>query len=144
MDLPMLSKEQTIKHLNKGNNLLAFNIHDGTKRLFNNKNQKITIREIQQSSKVIYYLYCPKTYNKYKREAQIRDIKHFFGIIPLLLSSGFFMAFFNHSKLKYINSEYAPLIIALALSYIGCHFLVKIMNNFKTDQEEFRKLFLLD
>jgi hypothetical protein len=53
------------------------------------------------------------------------------------------MVYFNGGKIKHLSSSNAPLFIGLILSYIGCHFAIKLMDSFKAELDEFKKRFYL-
>lgn len=140
--LPPIPLEQAIKHFNNGSNLASLDIHTGKITFFNNKSN-ITVLDLKLNKKLLFYLDQEKEYKEFEIFCLKKQIINLIGVLPLFISTGFFMVYFNGGKIRHLSSQNAPLVIGLILSYIGCYFSIKLMDSFKDELEEFKKRFYL-
>ena len=146
MNLPQLPLSQAIKHYHAGNDLIVKEINTGKKWKFSNKpNSEISLDQVMKNDQNLYFfLSVQKDFEEFQKTSLKKSLGYTIGILPLLIAVGFFVAYTAKISLRFAPENHnVTLGMALILSYIGCHFLMKLASQFKEDLKEFRKRYYI-
>lgn len=130
----ILTPHQAWRKYQEGKTLIIINQKDKSFYKVNNLTHQVdmfSLSSLKGKGKEIY-LDCYDEFSKLESEYNKKGLYYLMGILPLFISVGFFFIYFNYPEKGARISQNSSLVLALVLSYIGCHSLIKL--NYLSDE----------
>ena len=134
----MLTPQQAWRKYQQGKTLIIINEKDRSFYKVNNLTHQVDIvslSSLKGKGKEIY-LDCYEEFAQLESEYNKKGLYYLIGVLPLFISIAFFFIYFYYPEKGARISQNTSLFLALVLSYIGCHSLIKL--NYLP--EEFHKI----